>query len=215
MLGEVNGRGVLQRVKDFMLDTFHHAAQGNAACRRIPIGKLTAEGKAFLENVSGVKMKDDVDFVLNASDLRHIYNDHYGKNEKDKGNNVPLTDEDICSLVDVVTQPDEVVYGVDKKSGNKIFYFFKKNPNGTYNLAEVYGDKRGNLTAKSYFNTKRTISQRVNDLKKSQTLTSVTEGASSSSGAKIPRLFETAKGNVSFHKASPVFYSNAERLSRD
>lgn len=111
-----------------------------------------------------------MDFVLNASDLRHIYNDHYGENEKDKGNNVPLTDEDVHSLVDVITQPDEVVYGVDRKSENKIFYFFKKNPNGTYNLAEVYGDKRGNLTAKSYFNTKRTISQRVNDLKKSQTL---------------------------------------------
>ena len=48
MLGEVNGMGVLQRVKDFMLDTFHHAAQGNAAGRRIPIGKLTAEGRLSL-----------------------------------------------------------------------------------------------------------------------------------------------------------------------
>ena len=83
--------------------------------RAVPIEKLTAEGKAFLENVSGVKMKDDVDFVLNASDLRHIYNDHYGKNEKDKGNNVPLTDEDIRSLVDVVTQPDHILFGVDNK----------------------------------------------------------------------------------------------------
>ena len=131
---------------------------------------------------------------------------------------MPLTDEDVRSLVDVVMQPDEVVYGVDKKSGNKIFYFFKKNLNGTYNIAEVYGGKRGNLTAKSYFNTKRTISQRVNDLKKSQTLTSVTEGASSSSGAKIPLLFETAiendektgaDGEVSTHsdatQANPTF----------
>ena len=95
--------------------------------------------------------------------------------------------------------------------GLNMFFFFKKNENGTFNLAEIYGDRKGNLTTKSFYNTKKEASQRVNEIKTSLHSTSVTEGASSSSGAKIPRLLETAKGNVSFHKASPVFYSNAEK----
>lgn len=212
--------GDVEAVKDNVLREFEAAKKGNAEGRRIPIGSLTKAGRDYLEKLSGITMKPNVDFILNASDLRHIYNDHYGENEKDKGNNIPLTDEDIRSMVDVITIPDKVVFGVEKDTNRRMFYFFKKNENGTYNLAEVYSDRHGNLTAKTYFNTKRTINQRVNDLDKSQTLTSVTGGASSFSDAKIPKLFDIAEKNVENSTDSdvrfrgeeePVFYSNAMR----
>ena len=186
--------GDIEAVKDEVLEYFHRAVEGNERGKRLAIGKLTPEGRKYLESVSGLTFKKDVDFVLNPSDLRHIHNDHYGDNEKDKGNNIPLTDEDIRKMVDVLSNPERVVFGIDKKTGNKVFVFLSGNPNGTYNLAEVYTDRRGNLTAKSFYNTKKTISQRVNELlTSSPRLTSATEGASSSSGAKIPTLFDISK----------------------
>ncbi len=191
------GNGVsMDEVKDDILDYFHKAARGEVSGHGKSIGKLTKDGKVFLEQVSGLTLKDDIDFVLNPSDLRHIYHEHYGSNEKDPGNNKPLTDDDIRNIAAVSTQPERVVFGINKKTGNKVFIFLSSNPDGTYNLAEVYTDRRGNLTAKSFYNTKKTISQRVNELlTSSPRLTSATEGASSSSGAKVPKLFEPLQEN--------------------
>ena len=90
-------------------------------------------------------MKPSISFIINPSDLRHIYKNHYGNNEKDTGNNIPLTDNDIRSIVDVIIQPDHIVYGIDKKDGRKMFYFLRNSGNGAYNLMEVYSDKHGNL----------------------------------------------------------------------
>ncbi|MBQ7684372.1 MAG: hypothetical protein IJT48_07760 [Bacteroidaceae bacterium] len=184
----------IEDVRDELLAAFKEASQGEAKGKRIPIGELTEEGRKYLEQLSGLTMKPRVSFVLNASDLRHIYNEHYGENEKDKGSNIPLTDEDIVSMVDVITQPDRIVYGETKRDGMKLFYFLKDSGNGTYNLAEVYTDKRGNLTAKTFYKTKKGSHQRANDILNSPKLsTSETDGASLNSSAKIPTLFETAK----------------------
>ena len=183
-----------ETVKDYVLSEFNRAKEGDAPGERIPIGKLTDEGRKYLESVSGMAMKPEVSFILNASELRHIYNDHYGDNEKDKGNNIPLTDDDIRSIVDVVTSPDKIMFAVENKTGRKLFFFLKDAGNGTYNLAEVYADSKGNLTTKSFYKTKKSIAQRANELMKDPKLsTSETDGESSFSGANIPKLFETSK----------------------
>ena len=214
VLDMANGRaGVIQRIKDTILSEFHKASKGAAAGDVIPIGELTDEGRRYLESLSGTPMKNRVSFVINPSYLRHIYNNHYGENEKDSGKNVPLDDADISNLVDVITQPDKVVFAVEKGTGVKI-YFFKENPNGTYNLTEVYSDKHGKLTARTYFKTKRGISQRVDDLKKSPTLTSVTEGASPLSGAKVPQHFELPKLSTGNFKSQRVFHGSGADFDR-
>lgn len=57
---------------------------------------------------------------------------------------------------------------------------------------EVYSDRKGNLTAKSYFKSKEGVSQRAMLLNESSTLTSVTDGATLSDSAKLPKFFESA-----------------------
>ena len=183
----------IAEMKQKVTELFEKAKTGEFAGKPVSIGRLSADGKTYLEKMSGVKMKNFVDFVLNPSDLNHIRSDHYGENEKDKGNNVPLTDEDIQNLVDVLNHPDGILYGVDKKDGRKLFFFMKDAGNGLYNLTEVCSTKKGNLTAKSFFKSKKKgISQRVMEIKASLLPTSVTySGESLSSDAKIPTLFET------------------------
>lgn len=157
----------LKAAKDKVVELFHKAKSGEFNGKPQSIGTLTQEGKKFLEDLSGLKMKDKIDFVLNPSDLKHMNKDHFGDNEKDPGRNIPLTEEDLRSMVDVIMNPEQVVYGIEKIDNRKAFFFLKQAEDGTLNLAEIYSDKKGNLTAKSYYKTKKGVDQRVMEIKNS------------------------------------------------
>ena len=177
----------LDAIRQRVMELFEQAGSGEFTGKPKSIGRLSGEGKALLEKLSGQRFKEFVDFMLNPSDLNHIRGDHYGENEKDKGNNIPLTDEDIMNLVDVINQPDGILYGIDKKDGRKLFFFLKDAGNGLYNLTEVCSTKKGNITGKSFFKTKKKgINQRVMEITDSLLPTSVTySGEFLSSGAKL------------------------------
>lgn len=177
---------------DRIEESFDAAVAGELTGKPVEIGRLTKEGREYLEKLSGLKLKDVVSFVLNPSDLAHIYRRHFGKNETD-ARNIPLTKDDIRQMAYVVSSPDKVIFGKEK-SGNQrnMFFFLKETDNGSYNLMEVYSDRKGNLTAKSYFKSKEGVSQRAMLLNESSTLTSVTDGATLSDRAKLPKFFESA-----------------------
>ena len=184
-----------KRLKVEILDFFRYSITSNDNRSLLSIGSVTDEGRHLLESLRGEPFKSDiVDFVLNPSNLRHIYNEHYGINEKDPGNNIPLTDEDIMLIGSMLENTTDVVYGIDKKTGNKLFFFLSKSSGGAYNLAEIYSNTNGNLSIKSLYNTKKGPSQRVMALMSTLLSTSVTySGSTLSSGAKIPKLFELHK----------------------
>ena len=180
-------------IKERIGELFDDAISGKWKGKPVSVGSITSEGKAFLESLSGSKMKDSVDFVLNPSDLIHIFKEHWGDNEKNKDANSPLGREDILNIIDVIKQPESIIYlGNDGNSGAK-YAFLKQSDEGSYNLIEVYGDRKGNLTAKTYYKTKRGVSQRAIVLEKeSLHSTSETTGATSSC-AKIPILIDSPK----------------------
>ena len=107
-----------------------------------------------------------------------------------------------------MNQPDGILYGVNKKDGRKLFFFLKDAGNGLYNLTEVCSTKKGNLTAKSFFKSKKKgISQRVMEIKDSLLPTSVTySGEFLSLDAKVPTMFEineSSTKNVANNSENP------------
>ena len=188
---KIEGHIMFRKVSKQIENLFDQAVAGDLTGKPVSIGKLTKAGKEYLEKISGLTLKDDVDFVLNPSDLVHIYNEHYGDNEKDKGNNIPLTKHDIRRMVDVVAFPTKVIYG-EGKNGRKSFYFLMDSPGGAYNLLEVYADKKGNLSSKTYYKTKKGVSQRVMNISNSLHSTSVADGATLSD-TKVPQMFDNSK----------------------
>ena len=183
-----------EQTKDRVENLFTAAVNGTFKGKPVSIGTLTKEGKQYLESISGLTFKDKVDFMLNASDLVHMYNEHFGENEKDLGSNIPLTIDDIRNIVDVVLNPEKVLYlGEDE---GKRFAFLAPADSGAYNLIEVYTTKRGNLSSKTFYKTKKGVSHRAMILEKeSRHSTSETNGATLSD-AKIPILFDIAnQGN--------------------
>ena len=190
-------------VTDQIEHLFNEAVAGNLTGKPIAIGVLTQEGKDYLEKLSGLKFKDKVSFTLNPSDLVHIHNDHFGGNEKDKGNNIPLTTLDIKRIVDVISFPTAIMYGKERNSGRNLFYFLMDTGAGTYNLLEVYSDRKGNLSTKTYYKTKKDAAQRVMELKSSLLPTSETYSGAILSDTKIPQIFELPKGSAKFSLISP------------
>ena len=180
---------IMEQKRDMLSELFNSVKNKVVESRPISIGKLTEEGKKYLAGISGLNFREFTDFFINASDLRHIYNDHYGENEKDKGNNIPLTDDDIKIMVDVIVAPDEVFYlGYDKKKDCIKFEFLKGNENGMYHLIEVYGEKGGKLTAKTFFNKKRVAANEVMKPKKLPPLYVRNVSGASPFFRKAPRL---------------------------
>lgn len=190
-----------EAIADRIENLFDEAVRGNLTGKPIEVGRLTPEGKAYLEQLSGMQLKDDVTFVLNPSDMIHVYRDHFGNNEKDKSNNIPLSKDDIRAIADVISHPERVIFGIEPDGlKRKMFYFLSSADAGTYNLLEIYSNRKGNLTTKTFYKTKKAVSQRVLSLMKSEHLTSVTDGASLSDVAKLPKFFEypTTEGEDSF-----------------
>lgn len=176
---------------DRIEESFNDAISGKIKGKPVEIGRLTDAGREYLEKLSGVKMKEAVSFVLNPSDLVHIYREHFGANEKDKGNNIPLSNEDIRAIADVIANPERIIFGKEPDGLKRnLFYFLSSAKEGAYNLLEIYGDRKGNLTAKTFYKTRKGVSQRVLSFMKSEHLTSVTDGATLSNGAKLPKIFE-------------------------
>lgn len=193
---------------------FEEAIAGNLKGKPVEIGKLTEAGREYLEKLSGLSFKKNVSFVLNPSDLMHIYRGHFGKNEKDKGQNIPLDMRDIRNLANVISAPDKIIF---LKEGDglrrNMFYFFKEAENGTYNLMEIYSDRKGNLTAKTFYKTRKDAAQRVMDIKKSLLPTSETYfGAILSEDAKLPKFFELSTDGEaeSLERNGEGAYSDAE-----
>lgn len=188
-----------EETKNRIEDLFYQAILGEFKGKPVSVGRLTDEGKAYLEQISGVKFKDKVDFVLNPSDLVHIYKGHFGNNETDV-RSIPLDIEDIRSIADVVSSPDRIIYSKENTGEKrKMFFFLKEAGNGAYNLLEIYADKKGNLTAKTFYKTKEGVSQRAITLSKSLHTTSETDGATLNNDAKIPQMFEptSIEGEIS------------------
>jgi hypothetical protein len=195
----------LEQKREYILNLFNSAKDRKIEARSISIGKLTEDGKKYLSGVSGLDFRNFTDFRLNTSDLRHIYKDHYGENEKDKSNNIPLTENDIMEIIDVITNPDGISFlGYDKNKDANKFEFLKENKKGTYNLIEVYGKKGGTLTAKTFFNKKRGT---TNEVLKSQGLPPLY--ARNVSGAspfgKVPQLIDINTEPLSCNKDTFFF----------
>lgn len=192
-LQDTEQRGRTENAKataDRIETLFNQAVNGDLSGKPVEVGRLTPEGKAYLEQLSGMQMKDDVSFLLNPSDLVHIYRRHFGANEKDS-RNIPLTNQDIRHMAEIISTPDRAVFGKEVGGNERnMFFFLKGTAGGSYNLMEVYSDKRGNLTAKSFFKSKEGVSQRAMLLNESSTLTSVTDGATLFGDAKLPKFFE-------------------------
>jgi len=182
-------------IKKIVLDLFYESKTRKTptveTSKSISLGRLTPAAKNYLSEISGLDFREFADFMLNVSDLRHIYKEHYGENEKDQQNNTPLTDEDIQEIPFIIARPDQVLFlGYDERKQTNKFAFLKKNSQGTYGLMEVYGNKGGKLTVKTFYNSKRDINKLSNLLSTSRNAFGVLDQRVMQLSLEIPQMID-------------------------
>lgn len=176
----------LDELRDRIEQLFVDSVDGKLDNKAISIGKLTESGRIFLSILSGLEFKNEIQFYVHPDDLIHIYKGHIGKNKYDISNLIPLTVDDIRGIVDVLYHPDAIAYLGEDSKGKK-FVFFREGEIGCFNLIDVYAMRRGKLTVKTYYHTKKGVSQSAMTL---LAQTSETYGATLSV-ANIPILLES------------------------
>ena len=67
----------LDAIRQRVMELFEQAGSGEFTGKPKSIGRLSGEGKALLEKLSGQRFKEFVDFMLNPSDLNHIRGDPF------------------------------------------------------------------------------------------------------------------------------------------
>ena len=52
----------------------------------------------------------------------------------------------------MISSPAKIIFFKEGEGSNRnMFYFYKEAEDGTYNLMEIYSDRKGNLTAKTFY----------------------------------------------------------------
>ena len=157
-----------------------------------------------LQSISDIEFRYDIAYVsINPSELKHIFDRHYGENEKAPQQGKPLTDTDISLIVDVLDKPDKVIsLGHIEKHQAETYLFLKKNEDNTVVIIEVFGSKNNKLRLKSMYNSVKSEEKIIEDELKS--LLNTPDNASrllaqrvydfnSSSGTKVQHLLQFTK----------------------
>ena len=94
--------------------------------------------------INGFKHSVDVDSLV------HI-NDWHGKGNETNSLQIPVTDEDIENIPDIVNTPDYLVYGLKSDRNLDTIGYLKTFPDGTTYYVEEIKNRAGELAAKTMF----------------------------------------------------------------
>ena len=168
------------------------------------IAELTPDAMVVLQSISDIQFRYNIAYVsVNPSELKHIFDRHYGENEKAPQQGKPLTDTDIALMVDVLDKPDKLIsLGYIEKHQAETYLFLKKNEDNTVVIIEVFGSKNNKLRLKSMYNSVKSEEKIIEDELKS--LLNTPDNASrllaqrvydfnSSSGTKVQHLLQFTK----------------------
>jgi hypothetical protein len=80
------------------------------------------------------------DHIVDTSAIRHILDRHGNEKEKARGG-VQLTHEDIHSIPEIVSSPDQVAFGASTKQGRPLIAYIKPFKSGSILLLEEVRSK--------------------------------------------------------------------------
>ena len=197
-------KSLKDKVKDFIMYLFDSVKQNKIISKDYLIAELTPDAMVVLQSISDIQFRYDIAYVsVNLSELKHIFDRHYGENEKAPQQGKPLTDTDIALIIDVLDKPDKLIsLGYIEKHQAETYLFLKKNEDNTVVIIEVFGSKNNKLRLKSMFNSVKSEEKIIEDELKS--LLNTPDNASgllaqrvydfnSSSGAKIQHFLKFSK----------------------
>ena len=118
---------------------------------------LGSAGDMLVENAAenGIDIKGFSHSIDNFF-VNHVLNSHGNEHTEKARGNVPISDNDIKMIPQVLEKPDYIIYGTKTKTGNKAIVFAKNIDEATIFVEEVRKGKM-KLAAQTLYKLPRTI----------------------------------------------------------
>lgn len=181
---------------------------------KLYLGKVTDAARQRISDLLGYDVTSE-NYIITSDGVKHVFDQHGDAGKETARGNIPLTDDIIEKLPEVLANPDSIDLGHQESRGDRSGIVFQKAfPNGTIVYIQFDNSGRGTIEGKTIYAKKAATSSGVNTDASANTFTSkTTEPVAASTGVQSPDAFAPAQtanpeadlpvGNQSVSQAAP------------
>ena len=180
---------------------------------KLYLGKVTDAARQRISDLLGYDVTSK-DYIITSDGVKHVFDQHGDAGKETARGNIPLTDDIIEKLPEVLANPDSIDLGHQESRGDRSGIIFQKAfPNGTIVYIQFDNSGRGTIEGKTIYAKKAATSSGVNADASANTFTSkTTEPVAASTGVQSADAFAptlTAKPEADL----PVGTQNVSRTA--
>ncbi len=160
---------------------------------KLYLGKVTDAARQRISDLLGYDVTSE-NYIITSDGVKHVFDQHGDAGKEAARGNIPLTDDIIEKLPEVLANPDSIDLGHQESRGDRSGIVFQKAfPNGTIVYIQFDNSGRGTIEGKTIYAKKAATSSGVNADASANTFTSkTTEPVAASTGVQSADAFAPA-----------------------
>lgn len=156
---------------------------------KLYLGKVTDAARQRISDLLGYDVTSK-DYIITSDGVKHVFDQHGDAGKETARGNIPLTDDIIEKLPEVLANPDSIDLGHQESRGDRNGIVFQKAfPNGTIVYIQFDNSGRGTIEGKTIYAKKAATSSGVNADASANTFTSETTEPVAATGTDQPAQF--------------------------
>lgn len=156
---------------------------------KLYLGKVTDAARQRISDLLGYDVTSK-DYIITSDGVKHVFDQHGDAGKETARGNIPLTDDIIEKLPEVLANPDSIDLGHQESRGDRSGIVFQKAfPNGTVVYIQFDNSGRGTIEGKTIYAKKAATSSGVNADASANTFTSETTEPVAATGTDQPAQF--------------------------
>lgn len=157
---------------------------------KLYLGKVTDAARQRISDLLGYDVTSE-NYIITSDGVKHVFDQHGDAGKEAARGNIPLTDDIIEKLPEVLANPDSIDLGHQESRGDRSGIVFQKAfPNGTIVYIQFDNSGRGTIEGKTIYAKKAATSSGVNADASANTFTSeTTEPVAASTGVQSADAF--------------------------
>ncbi len=156
---------------------------------KLYLGKVTDAARQRISELLGYDVTSE-NYIITSDGVKHVFDQHGDAGKETARGNIPLTDDIIEKLPEVLANPDSIDLGHQESRGDRNGIVFQKAfPNGTIVYIQFDNSGRGTIEGKTIYAKKAATSSGVNADASANTFTSETTEPVAATGTDRPAQF--------------------------
>lgn len=156
---------------------------------KLYLGKVTDAARQRISDLLGYDVTSE-NYIITSDGVKHVFDQHGDAGKEAARGNIPLTDDIIEKLPEVLANPDSIDLGHQESRGDRSGIVFQKAfPNGTIVYIQFDNSGRGTIEGKTIYAKKAATSSGVNADASANTFTSETTEPVAATGTDRPAQF--------------------------